>query len=202
LAGTPLLIAQGRVHLYEGHRADGVTAATRFLAECGVRRLILTNAAGTLNRAHPPGDWMMLTDQLNLTGASPLLGGPNFVDLSEIYSRRLRGLFTRAAADEKMPLHEGVYAGLVGPQYETPAEIRMLARLGADAVGMSTVLEAIQARALELEVAGFSCLTNWASGISEGPLSHAQVLETGLAAAASFERLLARALGARAGEEA
>lgn len=191
------VLARGRVHLYEGHPAHAVTAGVRYLANCGVRRLILTNAAGTLNPAHPPDSWMSIVDQLNMTGTSPLLGGPNFCDMSEIYSSTWRAHFARAAAAEGVPLHEGVYAGLPGPQYETPAEIRMLRVLGADAVGMSTVLEAIQARALGLEVAGFSCLTNWAAGISGAPLSHAEVLATGRHAAAMLVRILRRGLGAQ-----
>jgi purine-nucleoside phosphorylase len=135
---------------------------------------------------------MMLSDHLNLTGTTPLLGGPNFVDMSEVYSARLRSRFGAAAEAEDMPLHEGVYAGLLGPQYETPAEIRMLKACGADAVGMSTVLEAIQARALGLEIVGFSCLTNWAAGLSPGALDHGEVLETGRTAAASLVRLIQR----------
>jgi purine-nucleoside phosphorylase len=194
LAGTRLLIASGRVHLYEGHSATEVTATVRLLAECGVRHLILTNAAGSLNEAHPPGAWMALTDQLNLTGTSPLMGGPNFHPMSGIYLPELRERFATAAAAEQVPLYQGIYAGVIGPQYETPAEIRMLQRLGADAVGMSTVLEAIQAHALGLEVAGFSCLTNWAAGLSPEPLSHEAVLAAGREAAGSFCRLLKRAL--------
>ncbi|MEA3209274.1 MAG: purine-nucleoside phosphorylase [Chthoniobacter sp.] len=193
LGGRRVVVAQGRVHLYEGRTAEEVTAGVRFMAGIGVKRLVLTNAAGTLNPAHPPGGWMMLSDHLNLTGTSPLLGGPNFVDLSEVYSAALRTQFRTVAASEQIALSEGVYAGLLGPQYETPAEIRMLQRLGADAVGMSTVLEAIQARALDLEVAGFSCLTNWAAGLNPGALDHQEVLETGRAAGGQFVRLLSRA---------
>ena len=136
----------------------------------------------------------MLSDHLNLTGTTPLLGGPNFIDMSEVYSSRLRARFRELAVEEKIVLHEGVYAGLLGPQYETPAEIRMLQRLGADAVGMSTVLEAIQARALGLEVAGFSCLTNWGAGLSPATLDHREVLETGREAGGQLVRLLTRAL--------
>ena len=137
---------------------------------------------------------MMIADHLNLTGTTPLLGSAQFLDLTETYSKDWRAKFKRAAEAEKITLHEGVYAGLLGPQYETPAEVRMLRHLGADAIGMSTVLEAIQARALGLEVAGFSCLTNWAAGIGGEALSHAEVLETGKSAAAEFARLLERAL--------
>ena len=195
LGRTRVVISQGRVHLYEGHPARAVTAGIRFMAAAGVRSVILTNAAGTLNPEFAPGSWMMISDHLNLTGTSPLLGGPNFIDRSEVYTRELRERFHAAAAEGKNRLHEGVYAGLGGPQYETPAEIRMMARLGADAVGMSTVLEAIEARALGLRVAGFSCLTNWAAGINPGPLDHSEVLSTGKAAADEFCSILERALG-------
>jgi Purine nucleoside phosphorylase len=137
---------------------------------------------------------MMIADHINLTGTTPLLGSARFVDLTEAYSKKWRAVFKAAAKAENIPLHEGVYAGLLGPQYETPAEVRMLRNLGADAVGMSTVLEAIQARALGMEVAGFSCLTNWAAGMSDASLNHEEVLETGKRAAAEFARLLQAAL--------
>ena len=185
-----VIFAQGRIHLYEGHSARQITAGVRILAAAGIKRIILTNAAGVANPGFPPGSWMMITDHLNLTGTTPLLGSPQFIDLTEVYSKKWRAEFSRAAKAEGIVLHEGVYAGLLGPQYETPAEVRMLRQLGADAVGMSTVLEAIQARALGLEVAGFSCLTNWAAGIGAEGLSHEEVLETGKQAADVFVRLL------------
>lgn len=194
LEGTTVLVAAGRVHLYEGWRPADVTAHVRWMHGRGARRIVLTNAAGTLNPSFPPGRWMMLSDHLNLTGTSPLLGGPNFFDMSEVYSAPLRESFRAAAQSEDVTLHEGVYAALLGPQYETPAEVRMLQRLGADAVGMSTALEAIQARALGLEIAAFSCLTNWAAGLSPQPLSHEEVLATGRNAASQLVRVLARAL--------
>lgn len=190
LAGREVIAMCGRLHLYEGHDARAVGAGVRWLRDRGVGELVLTNAAGTLNEAHPPGGWMMLADHLNLTGTSPLEGGPNFIDLSEVYHSGMRRDFRALAVERGMALHEGVYAGLRGPQYETPAEIRMLRTLGADAVGMSTVLEAIQARALGLRVAGFSCLTNWAAGMAPGTLDHAEVLGTGLAAAEAMLDLL------------
>jgi purine-nucleoside phosphorylase len=191
---VPVIFAQGRVHLYEGFTARDVTAGVRLLARAGIKTLILTNAAGSLNPKFSPGSWMMITDHINLTGTSPLVGAPQFVDLTEVYSPRLRKKFTDAARKIDIFLHEGVYASLLGPQYETPAEVRMLQKLGADAVGMSTVLEAIQARALGLEVAAFSCLTNLAAGISATKLSHHEVLETGKKAATNFARLLQTAL--------
>ncbi len=137
---------------------------------------------------------MMLRDHLNLTGYVALGGRAQFTDMTNAYSPAWRGVFARAAAATGIALHEGVYAGLLGPQYETAAEVRMLRTLGADAIGMSTVLETIQARALGLEVAGFSCLTNWAAGISDEPLRHEDVLAVGKVAAADMGRLLARAL--------
>jgi purine-nucleoside phosphorylase len=192
LAGKIVLVAAGRVHLYEGWTAAEVTAHVRWMHGRGLRRLVLTNAAGTLNPEYAPGSWMMLSDHINLTGTSPLLGGPNFIDMSEVYSRSAREHFRHGAASLDMKLHEGVYAAMLGPQYETPAEIRMVRTLGADAVGMSTVHEAMQARALGMEVTAFSCLTNWAAGISGTPLSHQEVIEVGKQSASSLVELLAR----------
>lgn len=194
LAGKRLIVAQGRVHLYEGKSAQDVSAGIRLMAAAGIQTLILTNAAGVLNRQMATGEWMALSDHLNLTGATPLMGGPNFVDMSCVYDSTLRQQFLDSAQSLETTMFTGVYAGLLGPQYETPAEVRMLATLGADAVGMSTVLEAIQARALGIRVAGFSCLTNWAAGISSEPLSHQEVLETGAAAAERFLKVLERVL--------
>ena len=187
---TRMIFARGRVHLYEGLSGRDVTAATRILAEAGIKTLIVTNAAGSANPKFTPGSWMMITDHINLTGTSPLLGTPAFVDLTAAYSMRWRERFASAASKVGMALNEGVYAGLRGPQYETPAEVRMLQKLGADAIGMSTVLEVIQARALGLEVAAFSCLANLAAGLSEEKVSHDAVLEGGKNAAANFARLL------------
>jgi purine-nucleoside phosphorylase len=210
MGDVPVVVAQGRVHLYEGWNARQVTACVRVLAAAGIKNLVVTNAAGSINPKFRPGTWMMIGDHLNLTGTSPLAGearargeategaaskgDPQFIDLTEAYSRRSRERFARVAAKEGITLHEGVYAGLLGPQYETPAEVRMLQRLGADAVGMSTVLEVIQARALGMEVTAFSCLTNLGAGLSDSKLSHAEVLQTGRDAAAVFSRLLSSAL--------
>ena len=191
---TRVIYAQGRVHLYEGHAAGAVTAGIRLFSECGIKRVILTNAAGTANPEFSPGSWMMIRDHLNLTGTTPLLGAPQFIDMTDVYSRAWRERFARAAKASGISLNEGVYAGLLGPQYETPAEVRMLRALGADAIGMSTVLEAIQARALGLEVAGFSCLTNWAAAAGNEQLRHADVLAAGKASAEGFARLLSAAL--------
>ena len=191
---TKIIVAQGRVHLYEGYSAREVGSIVRVLAEAGINHLIVTNAAGALNTKFKPGEWMMISDHINLTGTSPLTGSPEFVDLTDAYSPRLCENFRSAARKIDMILHEGVYAGTIGPQYETPAEVRRLQKLGADAVGMSTVLEVIQARALGLEVAAFSCLTNLAAGLSKEKVSHEQVLETGKKAASNFTTLLSAAL--------
>jgi purine-nucleoside phosphorylase len=193
LAGAPVVLMKGRVHLYEGHGPRQVTAGVRWMAEQGITRLILTNAAGTLNPDFAPGMWMMLNDHLNLTGTSPLEGA-DFIDMSVAYDADWRIRFRDAAKSSGMTLHAGVYASLRGPQYETPAEIRMLRAIGADAVGMSTVLETIQARSLGLPVAAFSCLTNWAAGITAAHLDHHEVLETGKKAAQAMIGLLTRVL--------
>lgn len=197
LAGEPVVAMKGRVHLYEGHSPQEVTAGVRWMAAQGVTHLVLTNAAGTLNPEFAPGGWMMLADHLNLTGTSPLPGA-EFIDLSSAYDAGWRDVCRNTAGSLGMALHEGVYAGLRGPQYETPAEVRMLRTLGADAVGMSTVLETIQARALGLKVTAFSCLTNWAAGISSEPLDHQEVLDTGRQAAVDIIRLLAAVLSVNA----
>ncbi|WP_052573451.1 purine-nucleoside phosphorylase [Haloferula sp. BvORR071] len=190
LGGQSVIVMQGRVHLYEGHDAKALTAGVRWMHEQGVRHLILTNAAGSLDPGMEPGSWMMLSDHLNLTGTSPLEGGPNFVDMTEVYEIKAREGFRALAGKLGIELHEGVYAGLRGPQYETPAEIRMLQTMGANAVGMSTVLEALQARALGIKVSAFSCLTNWGAGMGATNLDHAEVIETGAAAAAAMMSLL------------
>jgi len=190
LGGREVVVMRGRVHLYEGHSAKEVCSGIRWMYEQGVRKVILTNAAGSVNPEFAAGSWMMLSDQLNLTGTSPLEGGPEFVDLSEVYAKAWRAELGALAKERGMSLHEGVYAGLRGPQYETPAEVRMLRTLGADAVGMSTVLEAIQAKALGMQVLGFSCLTNWASGMPGSKLDHDEVMATGQRAAEEMIGLL------------
>jgi purine-nucleoside phosphorylase len=194
LAGQPVVFAQGRAHLYEGHSAAAVTAGVRFLARAGIKKLILTNAAGSLNPDFKPGNWMMISDHLNLTGTTPLLGQADFVDLSDCYSTSWRKRLARAAVDEAITLYQGIYAGVLGPQYETAAEVKMLRSLGADAVGMSTVCETIQARALGLEVAALSCLTNWAAGLNPTALSHGEVLSAGQLAVNQLKTLLRVAL--------
>jgi purine-nucleoside phosphorylase len=183
LGGTPVMVFSGRAHYYEGHTMEDVTFAVRVAAACGVRDLLLTNAAGGLNRAFRPGDFMILADHINLIGASPLRGPalpglPRFVDLTQTYDLELSRLLAQAGRKCGARIHSGVYLAACGPNYETPAEIRAFARLGADAVGMSTVPEAIVARQCGLRVAALSCITNLAAGRSKQPLSHAEVLET------------------------
>lgn len=193
LFGVSVLVARGRRHLYEGRDGPAVAAIVRELHARGVRRVVLTNAAGCLRAEWQVGEWMVLSDQLNLTGTSPLRG-PSFVDCSSLYPQQLREELHAAGADCGVRLREGVYAGLRGPQYETPAEIVMLRRMGADAVGMSTVLEAIQARALGMEVVGLSCLSNYAAGMS-AELAHEEVIAVGRAAAESLALVLENLLG-------
>ena len=183
LGGTPVIVLSGRAHYYEGHPMSQVTFAVRVLAAYGIRDLLLTNAAGGLSRGFRPGDFMVLTDHINLMGKNPLRGEPwpglaRFVDLTHTYDAGLRRLLGRAGRACKVKLRAGVYLALSGPTYETPAEIRAFARLGAHAVGMSTVPEAIVARQCGLRVAAVSCITNLAAGRSRETLSHSEVLET------------------------
>ena len=190
IGATRVVFAQGRVHLYEGYTAREVSAGVRFLARAGTKRLILTNAAGSVNPNFPPGDWMMICDHLNFTGVTPLLGVAEFIDMTNAYSPTWRESFAAAANEKNIPLHQGVYGGVTGPQYETPAEVKMLRTFGVDAIGMSTICETIQARALGLEIAGFSCLTNWAAGLNKSPLAHNEVLAAGASAAITLRQLL------------
>jgi len=175
---------QGRVHMYEGHSADDAAFGVRVLAGLGVRALLLTNAAGGISPSLAPGDLVRITDHLNLTGQSPLIGendekvGPRFPDMSEAWDPALGGLLEQAAAAAGVKLARGVYAGLLGPSYETPAEVRMLRTLGADVVGMSTVVEAIAARHMGLKIAGLSVVSNLAAGLGASRLTHAEVQET------------------------
>lgn len=191
--GLECLVCSGRAHYYEGNEMDAVTFPVRVLAACGVRELLLTNAAGGINRRLARGDFMVATDHINFMGANPLRGmeGPQrFVDLSAAHSGRLREELTRAARQAKVRLRTGVYLAVSGPSYETPAEIRAFAKWGADAVGMSTVPEVLMARALGLEVAAVSCITNAAAGLSSENLSHEEVLRAGQESASAAERLL------------
>ncbi len=195
VAGHTVALVSGRVHLYEGNTAAQVAHPVRTVIAAGARTVILTNAAGGLNPSLAPGSVVAISDHLNLTATSPLEGasppasmGSRFVDLSDLYSARLRALVR--SVDPRIT--EGVYAGFRGPHYETPAEIRMVGALGASLVGMSTVLEAIAARHMNAEVLGLSLVTNYAAGVTDTPLNHLEVLEAGQSAAASLGDLLAR----------
>lgn len=199
LGGVPALGLAGRVHLYEGHAPERVVFYVRVLARLGVPVLFLSNAAGTINRRFPPGDLMLIRDHIDLAFRGPLRGPvepgeERFPDMSDPYDRRLQAEVREAARERRTRLHEGVYCWLTGPSYETPAEIRMLERLGADAVGMSTVPEVIAARASGIRCVGISCLTNWAAGISGEPLSHEEVFETADRAAGAFQGLVIRSI--------
>jgi purine-nucleoside phosphorylase len=197
LGGRPVVALAGRFHMYEGHDAALAGFPVRVLHALGVETLFVSNAAGGINRAFEPGDLMLIRDHLNLMFRNPLVGALEpgdirFPDMSAPYDEALAVQLRDHARTLGLPLREGVYAGLLGPTYETPAEVRMLATLGADAVGMSTVPEVIVARALGIRVAGISCITNLASGISPHPLSHAEVIETTALVASRFEALVER----------
>jgi len=192
--GTTVLAAVGRTHVYEGRGMHAVTAAIRQIAALGVKSVLLTNAAGGIRDDLAPGCLMRITDHINLMGASPLEGGPAFQDMSQAYDPALAQAVEKAAAASGVPLASGVYAAVRGPQYETPAEVRMLATLGADAVGMSTVPETIMARSLGLRVAGLSLISNRASGLGHATLDHHDVVATGKAAASQVAALLANLL--------
>lgn len=191
--GRRVVAMQGRVHLYEGRSAVEVAFGIGLMARLGAKTLIVTNAAGGISPTLEPGDLMAITDQLNLTGTSSLVGptaGSRFVDMTDAYTPELVEVASRVAHGLGFALKRGVYAGLLGPQYETPAEVRMLRALGADAVGMSTVLEVIAARQLGLKVLGLSCISNLAAGLSDGPLSHREVQQTAARVQDRFRALL------------
>lgn len=182
LAGQAVIAQSGRFHAYEGHSAEVTVLPVRVFAALGVRTLLLTNAAGGIRRTFRPGTLMLISDHLNLTGRNPLVGPvrpgeERFPDMTDPYDRGLREIARRVAVERGVRLEEGVYAGLLGPTYETPAEVRMLEKLGADAVGMSTVLEVIAARAQGMRCLAISTVTNPAAGISPTPLSHKEVME-------------------------
>lgn len=191
-----IAVMQGRVHAYEGYSADAIAFPTRVLGRLGARRIILTNAAGSLRPDLDPGSLVAIRDHINLSGANPCIGpnddrlGPRFFDMSAAYSRRLRRLAQNTAAEQGWTMPEGVYVSVPGPSFETPAEIRSFRALGADLVGMSTVLEVIAARHMDLEVLAVSCVTNLAAGIGENELSHAEVMETGERVAERMAQLL------------
>ena len=197
LAGRPVVALAGRFHMYEGHSAALAGFPVRVLHALGARTLFVSNAAGGIRATLSPGDLMIITDHLNLMFRNALIGShepgdTRFPDMSEPYDRALAALLRREATKLGFPMREGVYCGLLGPTYETPAEVRMLATLGADAVGMSTVPEVIVARAIGMRVAGVSCITNFAAGTTPNTLSHAEVLETTALVASRFESLVER----------
>jgi len=187
---------QGRVHLYEGYSAQQVAFPIRVFGRMGIRAVILTNAAGGINRGYSQGALVLVRDHINLQGTNPLVGpnddrlGVRFPDMTHAYCKQYREIAREAAKNLNIPLHEGIYAALLGPSYETPAEIEYLRRIGADLVGMSTVAEVIAARHMGMHVLAISCVTNMAAGILDQPLSHAEVMETGERVRGIFEALL------------
>ena len=199
--GRTIAALAGRSHLYEGHDAARVAFAVRALGLLGVNTLILTNAAGGVNTSFAQGALMVIDDHINLTGQNPLVGenddrfGARFPDMTEVYSSRLRGIADRAGQAIGVTLPHGIYAALMGPSYETPAEIRYLRTIGADAVGMSTVPEAIVARQMKLDVLGISCITNMAAGVLPQPLDHAEVMATAARVRGQFIALLEGIIG-------
>jgi purine-nucleoside phosphorylase len=194
--GVPVAAMQGRVHLYEGYSPQEVTFPIRVFGRMGIRAVILTNAAGGINLSYSQGTLVVIRDHINLQGANPLVGpnddrfGVRFPDMTHAYAKEFRQIAREEAGKLRVPQHEGVYAGLLGPSYETPAEIEYLRRIGADLVGMSTVTEVIAARHLGIKVLAISCATNMAAGIVDQPLSHAEVMETGERVKTTFEALL------------
>jgi len=201
LSGRDVAIMQGRFHFYEGYTMERIAMGVRLMARLGAKMLIVTNAAGAINDDLSPGDLMLIGDHINLMGSNPLIGpnpehlGPRFPDMSDAYCKDLRAQARRVAEDEQIELKEGVYAAFTGPSYETPAEIRLLKSVGADAVGMSTIPEVIAAVHVGLKVLGISCISNLAAGLSDRPLSHDEVKETADKAKGKFTRLLMALVG-------
>jgi purine-nucleoside phosphorylase len=196
VCGKRVAVLAGRAHYYEGHELTKSTFSIRVLGLLGVKRLILTNAAGGINTSFESGALMVIDDHINLFGTNPLIGpnddrfGPRFPDMTEAYSRRLRAAADEAARERGIAVSHGIYAALHGPSYETPAEIRYLRSIGADAVGMSTAPETIVARHMGLEVLAVSCITNMAAGVLDQPLNHAEVMETAARVKDQFIALL------------
>ena len=196
VAGKRVAALSGRAHCYEGHDFNAVAFATRVMARLGIRQLILTNAAGAINTSFTSGALMVIDDHINLMGGNPLIGpnidrvGPRFPDMTEVYAMRLRAIADEAARARGIPLSHGVYAAVPGPSYETPAEVRYLRTIGADAVGMSTVPEALAARHMGVDVLGIACITNMAAGVVAQRLVHDDVLDTARRVRGSFIALL------------
>ena len=202
LDNVPVAVMQGRVHAYEGYTSQEVAFPVRVLGQLGVKTLIVTNAAGGIRPGLQRGDLVVLSDHINFTGRNPIAGendgrfGPRFFDMTEAYSKHLQKLAVTTAESAGFSLAEGVYLCVLGPSFETPAEIRAFHAMGADLVGMSTVQEVIAARQMGLEVLGISCVTNLAAGIQAEPLSHEEVMETGRRVAARFSQLLTSLISA------
>ncbi len=200
VGGVGVAVMQGRFHFYEGYTLEEVTFPIRVLGLLGAKSLVLTNAAGGLNNSYEQGALILISDHLNLMGTNPLLGrndprfGPRFPDMTEVYDREYQDAAITEAHEMGLELRRGIYAALTGPSYETPAEIRMLRLLGADAVGMSTVPEAIVARQMSLRVLGLSCITNMAAGVLDKPINHEEVIETGERVRETFTELLRRVI--------
>lgn len=198
--GVPSVFLQGRFHVYEGYPMDEVVFPTRTICALGIKTLVLTNASGGINTRYRSGDIMVIEDHINLMGDNPLKGpnlaelGPRFPDMSEAYSKECVKIFEDCATELAIDLKKGIYAGVLGPTYETPAEVRMLRTLGGDAVGMSTVPEAIAANHLGVRVTGLACITNLAAGLSPRRLSHQEVVENVKLSAESLNRLFAKAV--------
>ncbi|WP_425499400.1 purine-nucleoside phosphorylase [Anoxynatronum sibiricum] len=196
LSGKPVVMMKGRFHLYEGYHPSLIAFPIRVLAALGIHQLFVTNAAGGVNESFSPGDLMLITDHLNLAGTNPLIGknddrlGPRFPDMSNAYDLHLRQIAKESAKKQGLLLREGVYAWMTGPNYETPAEIRMVRKLGADAVGMSTVPEVLVAVHGGLKVLGISCITNMAAGILDQALNHHEVMETAQQVEKAFKQLI------------
>lgn len=197
---VPVVLMQGRVHYYEGYTMQDVVLPIRLMKLMGAEILFLTNASGGVNRSFAAGDFMLITDQIASFVPSPLIGanpdelGPRFPDMSEIYDKELQDIIRRTAKEEDIEIREGVYLQFTGPNYESPAEVRLADKLGADAVGMSTACEAIAANHMGMKICGISCVTNMACGISENPLNHAEVQETANRRAKLFERLVRQSI--------
>ena len=195
---VPMVVMKGRVHFYEGYSMEDVVLPTRLMKELGAEILILTNASGGINPKFQAGDFMMITDHITTGVPSPLIGpnidelGTRFPDMSEVYSKRLQDVIRKCAAECGVEIQEGVYVQFTGPNYETPAEIRLAQSWGGDAVGMSTACEAMAARHMGMEICGISCITNMAAGISKGELNHKEVQETADKVAKSFKELVAK----------
>ncbi|MFW6273385.1 MAG: purine-nucleoside phosphorylase [Halanaerobium sp.] len=196
LSGKKVIAMQGRFHYYEGYSLKEITLPIRVMKEVGIKKLILTNAAGGVNKNFSAGEFMLISDHINLMGDNPLIGenmdeyGPRFPDMTEAYDRELIKKAESSAADNGILIRKGIYAAMTGPTYETPAEIQFLAAVGADAVGMSTVPEVIAARHMDIRVLGISCITNMAAGILAQPLSHKEVVETAERVRPQFLRLM------------